>query len=213
MKPRMNTGGFDKGMATKEFLESDSLASIPLLKTLSLKHTNHCLMKINMHFCHCLRLLAAVVCLITAASVSAQPADGPGGPGGPGGRRGGRGFGPQLPPEQMAAINSINTNLTAEALAVTVATSNLLAATFSMPKDEAKIGAANQALTKTREAWATKASALFAKVQASTNKLSDAAIAQLIASAPGGRGSGGRGRGGPGGGFPGGPGGGGRRGQ
>jgi len=169
-------------------------------------------MKIKRPVSHWLRSLAAAVCLVTVASVSAQPADGPGGPGGPGGRRGGRG-GPPLPPEQMAAINSIATNLTAEALAVTVASSNLVAAIYVTPKDEAKIVAANNALTKAREAWALKASALFAKVQASTNKLSDAAIAQLVASAPGG---GGRGRGGPGGGFPGGPGGpggGGRRGQ
>ena len=166
-------------------------------------------MKIKMNIRPWLRSLAAAVCLVTVASVSAQQADGPGGRGGP---RGGRG-GPPLPPEQMAAINSITTNLTAEALAVTVASSNLVAAIYVTPKDEARIVAANNALTKAREAWAMKASALFAKVQASTNKLSDAAIAQLVASAPGG---GGRGRGGPGGGFPGGPGGpggGGRRGQ
>ena len=170
-------------------------------------------MKTNLHLCHWLRSLAAAACLITVASVSAQPADSPGGPGG---RRGGRGFGPQLPPEQMAAVNSIATNLTAEALAVTVAGSNLVAAIYVTPKDEARIVAANNALTKAREAWAMKASALFAKVQASTNKLSDAAIAQLIASAPGALGGGGRGRAGFGGGFPGGPGGpggGGRRGQ
>ena len=169
-------------------------------------------MKINMPISHWLRSLAAAACLVSVASVSAQPADGPGGRGGPGGGRGGRG-GPPLPPEQMAAVNSINTNLTAEALAVTMASSNLVAAIYVTPKDEAKIVAANNALTKAREAWAMKASALFAKVQASTNKLSDTAIAQLIASAPGG---GGRGRGGPGGGFPGGPGGrtgGGGRGQ
>ncbi len=165
-------------------------------------------MKINMHIGHWLRSLAAAACLVSVASVSAQPADGPGGRGGPGGGRGGRGFGPQLPPEQMAAVNSINTNLTAEALVVTVATSNLVAAIYVTPKDEAKIVAANTALTKACEAWAMKASALFAAQQASTNKLSADAIAQLVATAPGGRGGGGRGRGGPGG-----PDGGGRRGQ
>jgi hypothetical protein len=170
-------------------------------------------MKTKMPISHWLRSLAAAVCLVSAASVPAQPADGPGGRGGPFGGRGGRG-GPPLPPEQMAAINSINTNLTAEALAVTVASSNLVAAIYVTPKDEAKIVAANNALTKAREAWAKKASALFANVQASTNKLSDAAISQLIATAPGA--PGGRGRGGPRGGFPGGPGGrggGGGRGQ
>lgn len=141
---------------------------------------------------HWLLSLAAAACLVTLASVSAQPADGPGGPGA---RRGGRGFGPQLPPEQMSAINTINSKLTAEALAVTVASSNLVAASFNTPKDEAKIVQANSALAKAREAWATKASALFAAQQASTNKLSADAIAQLIATAPGGRGLGGGGRG------------------
>jgi hypothetical protein len=167
-------------------------------------------MKNNVHLRHWLRSLAAAICLITAASVLAQPPDGPGG------KRGGRGGGPALPPEQMAAINSINMELTAEALAVTLASSNLVASTYATPKDEAKIVTANNDLAKARGAWAAKASALFAKVQASTNKLSEAAIAQLVASAPGAPGGGGRGRGGPGGGFPGGPGGperGGRRGQ
>ena len=163
-------------------------------------------MKIHLHIGHRLRLLAAGAWLITVASVFAQPA------GGPGGGRGGRGSGPSLPPEQMAAINSINTNLASETLAITLASSNLVVATYAAPKDEAKIVAANNALTKAREAWAMKASALFAKVQASTNKLSGAAITQLVSSAPGGPGGGGRGRGGPDRAFPSGPGGG-RRGQ
>lgn len=177
-------------------------------------------MKINIPFRNCLRALATTACLVAVISVSAQPADGPGGrggpggPGGPGGGRGGRGFGPALTETEMAGINSINMELTAEIAAVNAASSNLVVVAYATPKDEAKIVAANNALTKAREAWATKASAAFAKVQASPSKLSEAAIAQLIASAPGGRGGrGGRGGfggpGGPGGGRgPGGPGGG-----
>jgi len=63
--------------------------------------------------------------------------------------------------------------------------------------------ASNHALAKAREAWAAKASKLVAQIQVSDKKLSDDAIAQLVANA---NGRGGRGRGGPGGGF-GGPGG------
>ncbi len=108
----------------------------------------------------------------------------------------------------MAAVNLITKELTAEAAAVTAASSNLVAITFTIPVDEAKIAEANKTLMEARLAWATKASALFAQAQASTNKLSDRAIAVLVASAPGGRGGppmgpggrGGRGgRGGPGG--------------
>ena len=150
-------------------------------------------MKINLRISHYLRTLAAAAWLVSVACVSAQPANFPGGPAG---GRGGRGGGPMLPPEQMAAMNSITTALSAETMAITLTTSNLVAASYATPKDEAKIVAANSALASARLAWATKASALFAKVQASTNKLNDAAIAQLVASAPGGRG----GRGGPGGG-------------
>jgi hypothetical protein len=118
-----------------------------------------------------------------------------------------------LPPEQQALVDKFNTELAAENAAVTLANSNLVVATFSTPKDDAKITAANQVLTKAREAWATKASALFAKTQASETKLSEEAIARLVATASG-RGGRGGGFGGPGGrgGGPGGrgPGGGGR---
>jgi len=149
---------------------------------------------------------AAALLLVTSASLLAQPA--PGEPGGPGGRggRGGRGgfFGPPLPPEQQALVDKFNAELAAENRAVTVASSNLVVATFSTPKDAARITTANQVLAKAREAWAMKASALFAKTQASETKLSEEAIAQLVATASGRGGRGGRG--GPGGGF-GGPGG------
>ena len=157
-----------------------------------------------------LKSAAAALLLVTSVSLLAQPAPagqgGPGGPGGPGGR-GGRGgpFGPALPPEQQALVDKLNTELAAENAAVTAASSNLIAATFITPKDEAKIIAANQALAKAREAWATKASALFAKTQASDAKLSEEAIAQLVATASGRGGRGGRGGfGGPGGRGPGG---------
>ena len=82
--------------------------------------------------------------------------------------------------------------MAAEISALSAASTELRAATYALPKDQVRIAAASTALAKAREAWATKASALFAELQASTNKLSEAAIAQLIASAPGG---GGRGRG------------------
>lgn len=143
--------------------------------------------------------------LIIAMTVTAQPADGPRGP-----ARAGRG-GPPLAPEEMTAMNDFNSKLSAETLAVTVASSNLTAAAFITPKDEATIVAAGTALAKAREAWAKKASEEFAKVQASPKKLSDAVVAQLIATIPGTGG-----RGGPGGGFPGGrrgPGGDGPRGR
>ena len=136
------------------------------------------------------QLAAVIACLIATATIIAQSAPGERGPGG-----GGRG-GPPLSPEEMTALNNFNSKLAAEATAVSVASSNLVAITFTIPKDEAKIAAANTALAKAREAWAKKASEEFAKIQASPNKLSDAAIARLIASAPGG-GRGGGGFGGP----------------
>ena len=159
-----------------------------------------------MKYLSSLKSAAAALLLVTSVSLLAQPA--PGEPGGPGGRggRGGRGgfFGPPLPPEQQALVDKFNTELAAENLAVTVASSNLVVATFSTPKDDAKITAANQVLAKAREAWATKASALFAKTQASETKLSEEAIAQLVATASGRGGRGGRGFGGLGGRGPGG---------
>lgn len=172
------------------------------------------------HFRCC---LIATVCLIAVASALAQTPEGAAGRGGPGGQRGGGfggrggGFGgPQLPETEMATINTINTGLMAEVQAVNAASSNLIAATYSIPRDDAKIAAANTALMNARMAWAKQASEIFTKVQASTNKLSDAAVARLVATAPGAPGGapGGGGRGGRGGfgggGGVGGPGGGGR---
>jgi len=168
-----------------------------------------------MKYLKSLKLAAALSLLVTTVSVLAQPApggpDGPGGPGGRGGRGGGRGgfFGPPLPPEQQALVDKINTELAAENLAVATASSNLVAASFITPKDAAKITAANNALAKAREAWATKASTLFTKIQSSDTKLSEEAIARLVATASGrggrGGGFGGPGGRGPRGGGPGGP--------
>ncbi len=166
-----------------------------------------------MKYLDSIKLTAAALLLVTSVSLLAQPA--PGEPGGPGGRAGGGGrggfFGPALPPEQQALVEKINAELAAENTAVTVANSNLVVAAFSTPKDDAKISAANQTLAKAREAWATKASALFARTQASETKLSADAIARLVATASGrggrgGGGGGGRGFGGRGpGGGPGAP--------
>src|SRR5438093_12466823 len=147
-----------------------------------------------------LKSAAAALLLVINVSLLAQPA--PGEPGGSGSRggRGGRGgpFGPALPLEQQALVDKINTALAAENTAVAVASSNLVVASFITPKDSTKITEANHALAKAREAWATKASKLVAQIQVSDKKLSDDAIAQLVANA---NGRGGRGRGGPGGGF------------
>jgi hypothetical protein len=114
-----------------------------------------------------------------------------------------------LPPEQQALVDKFNTDLAAENLAVTAASSNLVAASFITPKDAAKITEANNALAKAREAWATKASTLFTKIQSSDTKLSEDAIARLVATSSGrggrGGGFGGPGGRGPGGGGPGGP--------
>lgn len=131
---------------------------------------------------HSFGLLTLLLWLGALITVTAQP------PGGALLGRAGRGFGPPIPREQMETINRLNQDLAAEAAAVNVASSNLVAASFSTPKDEAKIIAANHALNEARLAWATKAAALFAKVQDSPNKLDEAAIAQLISTAPGGRG-------------------------
>lgn len=173
---------------------------------------------------------AAVLLLAGSLSVFGQQQQGrgPGGPGGPGGPpgRGGRGgfpFGPRLSPEEMAAVQKINQALEAENAAVTTANSNLVAAAFTTPTDEAKIKAANDDLAKAREAWANKASKLMAENQASDHKLSEGAVAMLVRMSSGrgmfgfgpppGFGRGGRGRGGFGsggpqaGGRPGGPGG------
>jgi hypothetical protein len=101
-------------------------------------------------------------------------------------------------------VDKINTELAAENAAVTVASSNLVVASFITPKDSAKITEANNALAKAREAWAAKASKLVAQIQASDKKLSDDAIARLVASASGRGGRGGLGPGRPGGRGPGG---------
>ena len=154
--------------------------------------------------------LAVFVWALTVATALAQPPDSPAGAGGPGGfgrqGRGGGGFGgPQLSESDMAMVNTINNDLRADVLAVNVASSNLIAATYSLPKDDGKIAAANTALMNARMAWAKKASEVLTKVQASTNKLSDAAVARLVATAPGAQaGGGGRGRRGGRGGFGGG---------
>ena len=169
-------------------------------------------------------ILFSAAALLLVASVSA-PAQQPGGPNQqpPGeGQRGGRGrggfgggrgglFGPQLPAEQQAEVDRITAALDAEAKAVAAANSNLVAATFSTPVDKAKIAKANDELTKAREAWAAKASKLFAETQASDKKLSQDAIARLVQMSSGRGGRGGFGPGGPGGrggfgrGGPGGP--------
>ncbi len=134
---------------------------------------------------------------ISSIISTAQP--GPGGrpEGGPGGRGGPNGQ--PLPPEQQALVDQITKELSHENLAVTIANSNLVAASFSVPVNAAKISEANSALTKARTAWATKASAVFAKIQASESKLSKEAINRLIAISNGrdGRGGPGRGPGGP----------------
>lgn len=136
--------------------------------------------------------LAALGLLLAGWSLSAQqPPPGPRGPGGPGGRGGP--FGPQLPPEQQAEVDRLTTALEAEARAVTLASSNLVAITFTAPTDKSKITLANEALTKARSAWAAKASQLFAETQASEKKLSQDAINRLVVLSSGGRG----GRGGP----------------
>ena len=172
-------------------------------------------------------ILTAIAALLLVANFSSpaqQPGDAPGapprgagGPGGPGGgqrgggRDGGRGgfFGPQLPPEQQAEVDRINTALDAEAKAVTVANSNLVVAAFSSPVDKTTIAKANDELAKARAAWATKASKLFAETQASDKKLSQDAINRLVQTSSGARGGRGFGPGGPGGprggGRPGGP--------
>ncbi len=151
------------------------------------------------------KLAAAALLLASSLSVVAQP--GPGGPGGPPGRGGrGGGFGPQLPEEQMALVQKIGQALEAENEAVNVASSNLVAVSFSTPKDDGKIKSANAALSKARETWAMKASKLVAETQASDTKLSDDALAMLVRSASG-MGGRGRGFGGPPGMRPGGPGG------
>ena len=167
-------------------------------------------------------LKSVTAVLLLVATVSAQTQQPPGGPppgqqqgqgprGGPrgGARGGGRGgfFGPQLPPEQQAEVDRINTALDAEAKAVTVANSNLVVAAFSSPVDKEKIAKANSELAKAREAWATKASKLFAETQASDKKLSRDAINRLVQTSSGGRGGRGFGPPGFGPGSPGGPGG------
>ncbi len=144
-------------------------------------------------------LFAAVVFgLVTTLVSVAQPA--------PGGAPGGRGVrgpgGAALSPEQFALVEKLNTALAAEAAAVHLASSNLVAASLSAPVDDARVTSANAALSKAREAWARKAAAEFARLPASDPKLNEAAIRMLINSAPGG-GRPGRGPGGPGG--PGGP--------
>ncbi len=124
-------------------------------------------------------------------STGGRPEGGPGGRGGPNGQ--------QLPPEQQALVDQITKELSAENLAVTIANSNLVAASFSVPVNAAKISEANSALTKARTAWAMKASAAFAKIQTSETKLSKESINRLIAISSGrdGRGGPGRGPGGP----------------
>ena len=109
--------------------------------------------------------------------------------------------------EQQAALDEIAATLANEVAAVATATTAFQATVYALPKDEAKIVAANNALAAARAAWATKATGEFARVQATTNKLGDAAIAQLVAAgvggargaAAGGRGGGGGGAGGAGG--------------
>jgi hypothetical protein len=109
-----------------------------------------------------------------------------------------------LPDDQQAEVDRITTALEVENAAVTLASSNLVVATFSVPVDKSKIAQANDELAKAREVWLTKASKLFAETQASDKKLSSEAIAVLAqrASGRGGRGRFGPpgfGRGGPGG--------------
>ncbi len=155
-----------------------------------------------------LGLLASALLIVTVPAEAQQPPGGPGQQQQPGARGGqgrggfgrGRGgfFAPQLSPEQRAEVDRINAALDAETIAVAVANSNLVVATFSTPVDKDRIAKANEELAKTREAWATKASKLFAETQASDKKLSPEAIAALIQSASGRGGRGGRGFGPPG---------------
>lgn len=135
--------------------------------------------------------LAAALLLATAFPTFAQP--GPANQAPPG-ARGARGFGPALPPDQQALVVRITSELAEQSQLVAAANSNLVAASFVVPKDLARITQANQELAKAREAWAAKASQLVARIQASETKLSDQAIARLVAATSGGRG----GRGGPG---------------
>ncbi len=125
----------------------------------------------------------AIAVLLLGGISSAQAQQPPGAPGGPGGGRGFPGFGPPLPREQIEAINSITLELAPETKAIAVASSNLVVLSFSVPKNEAKIVDANEVLKDARLAWALKASSLFAKTQASTNRLGDAAISYLVAAA------------------------------
>jgi hypothetical protein len=174
---------------------------------------------------HLTSLYATATALLLAIPFSglAQQPDGPAaGPQSGGGRGagqgrggfGGRGFrfgGPALPAEQQAEVDRINIALQAENAAVTMASSNLVAATFITPLDKEKIGKANEELAKARQAWAMKASRLVAEAQASDKKLSTNAIAVLVQNAGGRGGRGGFGRfgfgaGGSGGFPPGGPG-------
>jgi hypothetical protein len=141
-----------------------------------------------------IHLVVTALLLITACSAFAQPA--PANPGGPGGR-GGRGgpFARALPPDQQALVDRIQRELAEEAKAVAAASSNLVAASFLVPKDAGKITEASNALAKARETWATKASRLVAQIQASDTKLSEEAMARLVSDASGRSGRGGPGRG------------------
>ncbi|MBI1176492.1 hypothetical protein GC207_03530 [bacterium] len=152
-------------------------------------------------------LASTVAALLLAGSVTAfgqqQQGARPGGPPG----RGGFPFGPRLSQDDLKAIQKINDALEDESDAVTKANSNLVAAAFSTPVNEAKIKAANDELAKAREVWANKASKLMAEMQASDHKVSEQAIAILIRQASGrgmfgfgsppGMGRGGRGPGRP----------------
>jgi hypothetical protein len=125
-------------------------------------------------------LFASIGAPIPASAQAQQP--GRGGPGGP-----------PLPAEQQAEVDRIVAALDAETKAVSVANSNLIAATFATPTNKEKITKANDELTRTRAAWAAKASKLFADNQASDKKLSQEAIARLIQISSGGRNFGPRG--------------------
>lgn len=118
---------------------------------------------------------AAVLLLAGSLSAFGQQQQGRG-RGGPGGFP----FGPRLSQEDMAAVQKITSALETENAAVATANSNLVAAAFSTPTDEAKIKAANDKLASAREAWASKASKLMAENQASDHKLSKGAIAMLV---------------------------------
>ena len=124
--------------------------------------------------------------------VIAQP---PAGGRGGSGRGGGRGGGiPGATPEQMQAVNDMNTALAPLTAAVTAANSDLMTATFSGTKNETAINAAIEKLKSAELALAMKRSEEFAKLQAGPNKLNPDQVNALIAA--GGRG-GGRGPGGP----------------